>query len=235
MNLQQLKQTAFIGDAYLRGPIRGIVMVFHGLGSAGMKEGLESNELEWAGRGGLIVFPYTGPWHWSLGPVRAFIDDVIGSVREHYCGGRDVPIVLTGGSLGGHTALIYARYSRHRLAGCMVNCPVGDVEFSFNERPDVPRTILAAANWKTESLPALFRELSPLHQVEHMPDIPYLIIHGAKDTAVAKAAHSDPLVPKMRARGLKVEFIEAQQMGHCGPFTYEIHRKWVDFVLKLLE
>ncbi len=141
------------------------------------------------------------------------------------------PVVLTGGSLGGHTALIYARYSKHKLGGCLATCPVGDVKFSFHERPDVPRTILAAVNWDTANLEKYFHELSPIHQAEHLPDIPYLIVHGALDKAVAKAAHSDPLVPKMKARGLNVTYIEPAEMGHGSPITFEIYRKRIDFVL----
>jgi hypothetical protein len=105
MNLERIKQTAWIGDEWVRGEIKGIVMVFHGLGHAAMKDGPGEIELEWGDAGGLVVFPYTGPWHWSTAPVREYLDDLIGSIREHYCGGRAVPIILTGGSLGGHTSI----------------------------------------------------------------------------------------------------------------------------------
>lgn len=230
MNLETIKQTTWIGTDSLRGPIKGIVMTFHGLGSAGMKEGPSEVELEWGDRGGLVVHPYTGPWHWTTAPVRAYLDDLIGSVREHYCGGRDVPIILTGGSLGGHTALLYARYSKHKLAACLALCPVGSVKFSFSERPDVARTVLAAVEWRTNDLEKYFTELSPNEQVAHMQKIPYMIIHGAKDKAVAKAPHSDILVERMRARGLDVEYVEVANMDHGGPFTYELHRKRVEFV-----
>jgi dipeptidyl aminopeptidase/acylaminoacyl peptidase len=61
---------------------------------------------------------------------------------------------------------------------------------------------------------AALEEQSPLHQVAGMPDIPYLIVHGDQDTAVNKARHSDRLVAAMRARGLRVNYIEVPGMGH---------------------
>jgi dipeptidyl aminopeptidase/acylaminoacyl peptidase len=68
---------------------------------------------------------------------------------------------------------------------------------------------------------ALLKEHSPLYQVEHMPDIDYLLVHGIEDTVVAKAAHSDRIVPAMQARGLRVNYAEVPGMGHCGPMPEE--------------
>lgn len=108
------------------------------------------------------------------------------------------------------------------------------MKYSFSERPDVARTVLSAVGWRYDELEKQFTELSPNEQVAHMPDIPYLIIHGAQDKAVAKAPHSDVLVQRMRARGLKVEYCEVESMGHGSPISYELHRKRVDFVKKYL-
>jgi dipeptidyl aminopeptidase/acylaminoacyl peptidase len=67
-----------------------------------------------------------------------------------------------------------------------------------------------------------------------MPDIPYLIVHGDKDTSVAKERHSDRLVAAMRRRKMKVEYIEVPGMGHGGPVPVEVIRREVDFVASVL-
>jgi dipeptidyl aminopeptidase/acylaminoacyl peptidase len=72
-----------------------------------------------------------------------------------------------------------------------------------------------------DDMHALLVEHSPLHQVDHLPDIDYLIVHGDADPAVNKAAHSDRLVHAMRARGLRVDYQEIPGMGHCGPLPEE--------------
>jgi dipeptidyl aminopeptidase/acylaminoacyl peptidase len=73
-------------------------------------------------------------------------------------------------------------------------------------------------------------EHSPLHQVDAMPDIPYLIVHGEKDQAVKKSAHSDPMVALMRKRGLSVEYLDRPNLGHGGPMDYPTSRRIIEFV-----
>jgi hypothetical protein len=79
------------------------------------------------------------------------------------------------------------------------------------------------------------REHSPLHQVEAMPDIPYLILYARKDPFVAKEAHAEPLVAAMRQLGRKIDSKECPLMAHCSPMTYEDHRQTVDFILAHLK
>jgi dipeptidyl aminopeptidase/acylaminoacyl peptidase len=64
-----------------------------------------------------------------------------------------------------------------------------------------------------------------------MPRIPYLVIHGKKDTGVAKKKHSDVLVPRMRKAGLKVEYHEVPEMGHCSPIPPKLWQRQTEFVI----
>jgi dipeptidyl aminopeptidase/acylaminoacyl peptidase len=116
------------------------------------------------------------------------------------------------------------------VAACAVNCPVCDLRYAFTERPDVPRTIHFAFRGYKESMDALFREHSPVEQARNMPDIPYMIIHGVKDTGVAKVKHSDKLVPLMRKAGLNVEYLEVPEMVHCSPVPPGVWKRWTQFV-----
>jgi dipeptidyl aminopeptidase/acylaminoacyl peptidase len=216
------KEVAWIGDEGVKGDITGVIVSFHGLGFGGMKEGPSPEEERWAAEGALCVFPYYGPWSWMNRQARAMVDTLIGEIyAEYHLDPTRVPLLLAGGSMGGCSALLYARYSVHPLAACFANCPVCDLTYHFDERPDLPRTMYYAFGSYEGEMQALLEEHSPLHQVAHMPDIDYLIVHGTDDTAVAKAAHSDRMVPAMRARGLRVDYQEIPGMGHCGPLPEE--------------
>ena len=229
------KEVAWIGDEHVRGEITGVIVTFHGLGFAALKEGLAPEEEPWAAAGALLVFPYYGPWSWMNREARAMVDALIAGVYQEYgLDPRRVPLVLAGGSMGGCSALLYARYSPYPLAACYANCPVCDLTYHFAERPDLPRTMYHAFGHYGDDMQPRLIEHSPLHQAEHMPDIPYLIVHGGADTAVNKAAHSDRLVAALRARGLRVDYQEIPGMGHCGPLPEETTAVINDFMLGAL-
>ena len=225
-----LNQLAWIGTEQVNGPVSGIVLRFPGLGSTGMKTDADAAELEWGQAGALTVIPYQDPWGWMNPRVVRFIDQLVEAIRAHHGLGDNVPLLSTGGSMGGHAALLYAIKSRHRVAACLANCPVCDLPFHYTERPDLPRTMHHAFD-SYGDISALLREHSPLHQAAALPDVPYLILHGGQDQSVNKARHSDALVAALRQRGARVEYLELPQMRHCGPFDWPTSRKVVDFVL----
>jgi dipeptidyl aminopeptidase/acylaminoacyl peptidase len=94
----------------------------------------------------------------------------------------------------------------------------------------VARTVLYPLRGYPEDRESLFREHSPLSQIDHLPDIPYLIIHGDQDVAVAKNHHSDPMVAAMRARKMNVQYIEVPGMGHGSPMPLAVIQEQVRFV-----
>ncbi len=216
---------------YLRGPVRGIILRFAGLGSTEMRSGADPSELEWSDKGGLVVVPYHDPWAWMNGQTRAFVDELVDAVKRRHKLSEDIPVISTGGSMGGQGALVYTRYSRHGVVACFANCPVCDVPFHYTERPDLPRTFHHAYG-SYGDIDTKLREHSPLHLVGSMPKADYLIVHGMKDTAVAKAKHSDPFVAAMRAAGKNVEYIELPNMNHCGPMDYKTLRQTIEFVAR---
>lgn len=232
MNIEELKQVAWIGDAYIRGNIRGVVLVFHGLGYCDTKINAEPVELEWARDGWLVVFPYYGPWSWMNRQARGFVDELMGEVYRNYSLSGDLPLVSTGGSMGGFSSLLYTRYARRKIAACLALYPVCDLKAHFYERADLPKTICHAFLGYQESREELFKEHSPLRQVAEMPRIPYLVIHGDKDKAVNKQLHSDKMVQAMREHGLDVEYMEVPGMGHGENMPLAVMEKMIDFVGK---
>lgn len=233
MNDTLLNQVAWIGEDILSGPIRGIVLQFSGLGATGMKSVADDTERELGEAGALVVLPYHDPWSWTNAPTRAFYDELVDGLFAHYVLPPDTPIIASGGSMGGHGALLYTILGGRPVAACAANCPVCDLPFHYTERVDLPRTMHHAFGSYSDISSALVSN-SPLHLAGRMPDIPYLIVHGEDDMAVGKAPHSDKLVEKMRTHGLNVDYREQAGMGHCGPFDPVLQRRWTEFVLEQL-
>ena len=234
MRDELLDQLSWNGHRYVIGPVRGIVVRFHGLGTMNMKTAADWTDLELASQGAVVVEVFQDPWGWMNEVTRDLFDEVILALRARYSLDPSLPLIATGGSMGGHAALAYSLGSRHGVTACQANCPVCDLPFHFGERPDLPRTFYHAYGRDGDILKRL-TENSPLHQAARMPDIPYQILHGGEDTAVSKERHSDRLVAALRERGLRVESIEAPEMEHCGPFpTFGIYRRFIDFIAENL-
>ncbi len=224
-----IDKVAWVGHQSLSGPIRGIVLRFSGLGATGMKGGADPMELEWGQAGALVVHPYHDPWAWMNPPTQRFVDELLIGLRARYGLAAGLPVVATGGSMGGHGALVYALSAPSTVTACVAVSPVCDLPFHYGERPDLPRTMHHAFGSYGDISQSLTAH-SPVHQADRMPDFPYLIIHGDQDGAVAKGPHSDALVAAMRARGLDVDYQEPAGMGHCGPLDWALTRRMTEFV-----
>ncbi len=227
-----IKQVAWISDRFTKKPVTGVVLQFHGLGSTIMKESPESPaEIECARAGGLLVYPYYGPWAWMNRQARAMVDDLVRAVYREYKLADSVPLLSTGASMGGCSALLYTRYARKPVSACMALFPVCDLPGHFNERPDLPRTFLHAFSGYKQPLAKVLREHSPLHQVRAMPRIPYLVIHGDKDDLVNKKMHSDRFVRAMRLGKHDIEYVEVPGMGHGSMMPLSVVQKQTQFLL----
>ncbi|MGI5867870.1 MAG: alpha/beta hydrolase family protein [Kiritimatiellia bacterium] len=229
MNMKRIKEIAWLGEDCVGGRIKGVVLAFHGLGG-GLKSGPSTEELEWGRAGGLVVHPYYGPWSWMNRQARTMIDELVDAVYSAYGLADGIPLVCTGGSMGGQGSLLYTRYAKRPVSACLANCPVCDLKHHFHERPDLPPTLWHAFRGYPESMSRCLAEHSPLQQVAAMPDIPYRIIHGGKDKAVSKRHHSDKMVAAMREHRLNVEYVEVAGMGHGGPLPLGVLEGNVTFV-----
>lgn len=234
VDLKRLRETAWIGDAIVSKPIRGVLLRFHGLGDNSLKEKADPLESLWARSGALIVYPYYGTWSWMNRESRAFVDDVVDSVYKIFRLGPRVPLISSGASMGGCAALLYTGAARRKVSACMALFPVTDLKAHFSERPDLPRTVHYAFRTYKEPYAKLFAEHSPLAQVKRMPRVPYLLIHGDADKAVSKERHSDPFAARMRALGHSLDYVVVPGMGHGGKTPRSVVRKQAEFVLKAL-
>ena len=235
IDIKIAKDIAWIGDAYVSHPIKGVILTFHGLGAPEVKTQPNQEEKIWAENGYLVIMPYYGPWSWMNRQARDMVNKIVDAVYEEYKLSDDIPLLTHGGSMGGFSAILYCRYAQHPIAACIANCPVTDIKFHFTERPDLPRTFRNAYWGYDNTFEESMTEHNPMDQVEQMPDIPYFIMHLTGDPAVNKKSHSDRFVKKMKEHGKNVRYLEIEGNGHCGPIPADIQKEKEQFILSFLK
>lgn len=181
----------------------------------------ETVEGEYYGDLGILyVHPYNNPWNWMNRQAISYTDEILDVLYDAFDLADDLPIISTGGSMGGLSALVYALYAKRTPAACVVNCPVCDMPFHLTERPDLPRTLYSAFWHETGDLSTVLEAFSPLHLVSRMPHIPYHIFHCDQDAAVNLAAHSERFAAAMQERGHDIHYVVVPDRGHCDlPFA----------------
>lgn len=212
-----------------------IVLIFHGLGGGGnMRCELGELSKKCAENKILTIHPYYGPWSWMNLSAIKFVDKIVECACEKY--GLDInkiPIISTGGSMGGHSALNYAKYAKVTPKACFADCPVCDFAFHAYEREDLPRTVYLALCDYDMPLEDAIKMHSAYHLAPEMPDIPYYIAHGSQDSAVNKKIHSDRFVERMRQCGKNVTYIEIEGMEHCQMHLYpEVKERYESAIIK---
>lgn len=211
---ETLASFGYLNDALCQPPYKGLVIQFYGLGNTTMYKEPPAMAMDLAQAGILYLVPYTNPWAWMNPEAVALTDELVDVIFDHYHLPENLPIVSTGGSMGGHGALVYTRYAKRTPAACVANCPVCDLPYHFTERPDLPRTLYSAYFHLEGQWPQVLEAYSPLHLAQEMPDVPYILFHCEKDQAVNKARHSDRLVATLRPEH-HVTYYEVPGMGHC--------------------
>lgn len=211
---ETLGSFAYSNDKLCRTSIKGIVLDFFGLGSQLM---LDENAFgdELAEKGIVLLIPYNNPWAWMNNQAVQYTDELVDIIMEKYSLPADIPIVSSGGSMGGLSSLVYTRYAKRTPVACVSNCPVCDLPYHYTERPDLPRTLYSAFfSSREDSLENAMKLASPLHLVGEMPDIEYYIFHCEEDTAVDIRKHSEPFVTRMQ-QAHNVTYHTVPERGHC--------------------
>lgn len=230
MTYETLKNFAYVNDKICKQPIRGIAIAFFGLGNQ-TRHAVDPVEGEfYAEQGILYVYPYNNPWHWMNRQGVAYTDEIIDVLIDHYGLGENIPIVSTGGSMGGQSALTYMAYAKHTPVACVVNCPVCDTVFHYTERDDLPRTLYSAVYGCEGTLEDGLKTISPLHLVDKMPDAKYHIFHCMEDKAVNIDSHSAKFVAAMREAGKTVTYDTVPGRGHCA-LTLPMKKRYAQYIV----
>ena len=211
---ENLRLFAYSNHAICAKPIRGLVVSFFGLGAAFMYDEDPADAVEFAKAGILYVVPYQNPWAWQNRQNVDYTDEIIDVLMDAFQLPRDLPIVSSGGSMGGLSALVYMVYAKRTPLACVTNCPVCDLPYHYTERTDLPRTLYSAFYHYEGSLQEALQSASPIDLVEKMPEASYCIFHCTADQAVNKAMHSDRFVEAL-GRRFPVEYYAVPDRGHC--------------------
>ena len=155
-----LHDFTYSNDKSCKTTIKGIVISFSGLGDADMYFEDTDEGKFYAEKGILYVIPYNNPWAWMNKQTVNYTDEIIDVLVAKYHLRDDIPIVLTGGSMGGQSALVYANYIKRTPVACVANCPVCDLVFHYTERPDLPRTLYSAFYHENGSVEEVLKKAS---------------------------------------------------------------------------
>ncbi|MBQ3235699.1 MAG: prolyl oligopeptidase family serine peptidase [Clostridia bacterium] len=196
---ETLRNFAYSNDHLIKGEIKGIVLSFFGLGGMYMHADDLGDAIEYAEKGIIYVIPYYNPWSWMNRQAVAFTDEIVSVLLEKYNLNGKVKVASTGASMGGLSALVYCAYAKITPCACVTNCPVCDLPYHFTERTDLPRTLYSAFGEYDGDLLSAMRSCSPIHLIDKMPNIKYVIFHCEEDKAVNIRKHSDVFVQKMKA------------------------------------
>ena len=195
--------------------IKGIVIEFYGLNGGRMMITEDDEAAVYFGKNDILyIIPYCGPWSWMNDATLILVDGVLRAIKEKYSLPDDIPVAASGGSMGGLASLVYAALTENKLVGCAANCPVCDLLYHYNEREDLPRTLLSAFGNPKSTLEEELKLHSPLYLIDKMPDIPYYIVHCKEDKSVNKKQHSDRFVSKLKGNH-SVAYREVENAGHC--------------------
>lgn len=215
ITIKNIRSFAYCNHQICEQPIRGIVLFFHGLGYSQMENGESEEGRSYAEKGILYLSPYQNPWAWMNKQTVDFTDELVDVLFDAFGLPCDLPIVSTGMSMGGLSALVYTVYAKRTPVACVANCPVCDLPNHYHERADLPRTLYSAFGSYPGTMDEALRTASPLHLADKMPtSAVYHIFHCEEDKSVNKQTHSDRFVEKMLTTH-QLSYWAVPGRGHC--------------------
>ena len=216
---------------------RGLVMEFPGLGGNSCLGGTQDlgNYIGEPGpylasKGILLAYMFTGPWSWmNPGAVR-LTDLTVGAIFEKYGLDRSIRPVAAGGSMGGLGALMWSAGSHYNVKACAAHCPGVDMLSTFWHREDFSRTLFDAVGSLDMSIEDGLKSVSPVYNIDRLPDIPYYITCDGEDECFDRE-ETERFAAAMKASGKNVRYVCFEGAAH-GEFSppEERNRYW-DFII----
>ena len=209
-----LRNFAYSNDKICVHPIKGIILNFRGLSNKEMIWEDEEVHVRFAKHGIIYLVPYYQPWCWMNDQTVAYVEEILDVIMDKYDLRDDIPIVSSGGSMGGLGSIMYTLKAKRMPVACVANCPVCDLLYLYTESPDLPRT-LYHAYWHFEgTMEEALRANSPLYVASKLPDIDYYIFHCEEDKRVNKEMHSDRFVEEMKKHH-RICYYSDPGRAHC--------------------
>jgi len=235
INADNLLDYAFVNEDALVYPLRGICICFHGYTDATMYESSNDFARALGERGIAWVFPYYSVWGWMSNNSQAFNEQVIDAAYERLGADESLPLIVSGGSMGGLTALNYLIYGKRRAKGCALNCPVTDLNKIFSDRRDFRRAILSAHIEKDEPLDDVMERYSPICFARDLPHIPYFLAFGGSDVYFCNT-QMPPIIEQLKRCQLQYTLLTVPEMKHCDLDSHpKAQAAYREFIISLIE
>lgn len=218
-----------------------VVLEFPGLGGnsclggvmdMGEYTGEYASEL--AENGMLLLYMFPGPWSWmNEGSVR-ITDLVLDAVYDKFGLDCNVPVIPTGGSMGGQGAIIFAAESRYRerIRGIAAACPCYDVPEAVFKLDIFPRTFISAVAGYGCSLDNALKKISPVHRINELLKVPYYIVCDEADE-LFDADGMQKFASALSGKGAGVTVDVLPGLGHGG-FTPDARKRFTEFIINLI-
>lgn len=232
INFENFRSFAYCNHEICQKPIKGIVVYFYGLGGQFLFDEDTEEGKFFAQHGILYLVPYQNPWAWMNRQTVDLTDELLDVLFKAYDLPADLPVVSTGKSMGGLSALVYTCYAKRTPVACVTNCPVCDLPYHFTERPDLPRTLYSAFGTYEGTMEAALRSASPIHLIEKLPVANYTLFHCEEDQAVNKQLHSDRFVEIMQKKQ-QVHYYPVPGRGHCD-LTEEMWHRYHECAIRAI-
>ncbi len=232
---ETLQHFAFVNLDALEQPVRGVLLNCHGFGDESTFQTSPRPGTDLGKEGIVYIFPYYSPWAWCNDAAISYIDEVLDTVFSMLSLPPETPFMITGGSMGGLTAMIYSIFGKYKPLAVGCNCPVCDLEKEASEGGILTRSIYAAYVGEGKDVENEILRHSPIRMVNALPDLPYLIVSGQSDGAVTEKDHIFPIKEAMQRAGKNATFLSVPGMGHCNIGEFEdAYQIYLHFCLKNL-
>ncbi|MBE6569320.1 MAG: hypothetical protein E7658_03765 [Ruminococcaceae bacterium] len=228
ITMENLHNFAYCNHKICKKPIKGLVVSFFGFGTCDMYDDSYRDGQRYGEQGILFLVPYQNPWAWMNRQNVEFTEELFDLLFRELDLPADLPIVSSGCSMGGMSALVYMIEAKRKPIACLANCPVCDLTVIYNELPETRRAIYSAVFHYDCTLEEAILSLSPIHLIDKLPkDAAYCIYQCEQDRTVLKNKHSDRLIEKM-GDDFKMDYVVVPDRDHCDMAleTWDEYHEW---------
>ncbi|MBE7023183.1 MAG: hypothetical protein E7412_01820 [Ruminococcaceae bacterium] len=229
ISYENLKRFAYTNEKICKKPIKGVVISFFGCGATFASVNDESSMgKRLAEMGILYITPHNNPWSFMNKQAFNCTEEIMDVLFEHYNLGDDIPIVYSGGSMGGQSALMYSVLSKRKPVACVVNCPACDVVDKYKNDENFSRILYSAVYHEDGPIEEALEKISPNYNVDKLPKIKYYVFHCDKDDLLDIKTNSDVLVAKMKD-DFDITYHIVHGTGHAvlTPEMQELYDKYI--------
>lgn len=208
-----------------------LILFFHGRGGSAKKNNFTSQAFsefrkKAAARGYVVAVPGYGSDCWFNDDAEKITIEMLDFLGKNISCDTERFFVM-GCSMGGASALIFtARHPEKAKAVCDV---FGITDFTrFYNNGFYNASISKAYGGTPAERPNYYFNHSAVNLTKNYAGIPFLILHGDRDTCVPKW-NSDILVKKMQEENIDVKYIQVKNIGHDNAIVINQEDNILDF------